>query len=67
MIAYLILKHAKIVSPMGALLKQVLIRFSQANEFGKKKAEAGQTMLWRLYNVEEVGFGDGRHRVDCKT
>jgi hypothetical protein len=35
--------------------------------FGKKKAEAGQTMLWRLYNVEEVGFGDGRHRVDCKT
>lgn len=39
MIAYLILKHAKIVSPMGALLKQVLIRFSQANEFGKKKAD----------------------------
>lgn len=36
MIAYLILKHAKIVSPVGALLTQVLNSFSQAKEFGKK-------------------------------
>lgn len=28
MIAYLILKHAKFVSPMGVLIKQVVIRFS---------------------------------------
>lgn len=35
MIACLILKHDKFVSPMGALLKQVVISFPWVDEFGE--------------------------------
>lgn len=49
MIAYLILKHAKFVSPMGVLIKQVVISFPWADEFGETDGlSALSEMLWLI-------------------